>query len=514
MGKRMAALLVAVAVTLGLACGTGCESMLEREYIVTSSHAEVTTASQDTSSVRLGSIEEVMELLSEAVRAGTTELSVQLAYHGEDLEEELKDAIASYKNDPICAYAVQLIPYRITKILTYYEIRFDISYRRTAAQIAAIREVSSPEAFEKELHTMLSVFAQSRAFLIDRYDSETYNFDETFYGIYENTPAVAYGVTGASYTLSPESGDARVMEVTIDYAESPATLLTKSLSASSLAKVIASTAEATGDALYVELHDALCRFARYDEETANADMSQTKVVYTDPYTAYGALAQSRAVSAGYAMAYKQLCDEAGIPCKIVHGRLGSDDHVWNLVQLSDENWYHVDVSLDDEEKQTGYRFFGLSDDEMSLTHQWDASKYPACDGENGRDMLPEDEELRSHSRYVDIVPTQRPGDGDGENTDVDVEIVDLPPDVKPTTEPSAGNAGTQTSGTDAVTVPEGPGNAEPDPTENSTPSFPEPSQTTPTYPEVTLPGLPVETPTGEPDTTDPTYGSGEFETAS
>ena len=55
MKKRMAALLAAAIFTA--ACMTGCESMLEREYIVTSSHAEITEAPQDTASVRLGSID-------------------------------------------------------------------------------------------------------------------------------------------------------------------------------------------------------------------------------------------------------------------------------------------------------------------------------------------------------------------------------------------------------------------------------------------------------------------------
>lgn len=456
MKKRMAALLAAV--IFAAACMTGCESMLEREYIVTSSHAEMTEAPQDTASVRLGSIDEVMEHLSEAVRAGETELSVQLAYHGDDLEGELRDAIAEYRNDPICAYAVQLIPYRITKILTYYEIRFDISYRRTAQQIAAIREVASPEAFEQELRAMLSVFESTRAFLIPSYDPERYDFEAVFNEIYENTPAVAYGVTGVSGTLSPESGDARVMEVTVSYTAGAAALLTKSMSASSLAKVIASTADETGDALYVELHDALCRFARYDEETENADLSLTKTVYTDPYTAYGALAQNRAVSTGYAMAYKLLCDEADIPCRIVHGRLGSSDHSWNLVQLSDGNWYHVDVSLDDEEGKTGYRFFGLTDEEMSLTHQWDVTKTPVCGGTHGRDALPQDETLLNHSRYEDTAVNLKPGIVPADSSDVDVESGTLPPEVPD----GNGTDGSEETGTEEGTEPAPPSGEEPE----------------------------------------------------
>ena len=76
---------------------------------------------------------------------------------------------------------------------------------------------------------MLSVFESTRAFLIPSYDPERYDFEAVFNEIYENTPAVAYGVTGVSGTLSPESGDARVMEVTVSYTAGAAALLTKSM---------------------------------------------------------------------------------------------------------------------------------------------------------------------------------------------------------------------------------------------------------------------------------------------
>ena len=158
------------------------------------------------------------------------------------------------------------------------------------------------------------------------------------------------------------------------------------------------------------------------------------------------------------MAYKLLCDEADIPCRIVHGRLGSSDHSWNLVQLSDGNWYHVDVSLDDEEGKTGYRFFGLTDEEMSLTHQWDVTKTPVCEGTHGRDALPQDETLLNHSRYEDTAVNLKPGIVPADSSDVDVESGPLPPEVPD----GNGTDGSEETGTEEGTDPAPPSGEEPE----------------------------------------------------
>lgn len=62
-------------------------------------------------------------------------------------------------------------------------------------------------------------------------------------------------------------------------------------------------------------------------------------------TAYGALANGKAVCQGYSFAYKLLLRRAGVPAVYV----GSDSmqHAWNMVQMENNGWYHVDVTWDD-----------------------------------------------------------------------------------------------------------------------------------------------------------------------
>lgn len=65
----------------------------------------------------------------------------------------------------------------------------------------------------------------------------------------------------------------------------------------------------------------------------------------DKFSAYDALKKS-ASSRGYALLTYKMMREAGIPCRIVIGKMGSAVHVWNIVKL-DGVWYYLDNAGDD-----------------------------------------------------------------------------------------------------------------------------------------------------------------------
>lgn len=86
------------------------------------------------------------------------------------------------------------------------------------------------------------------------------------------------------------------------------------------------------------LHDYLVRNCVYDRSAVIEVISPSR-------TAYGALANGEAVCQGYSLAYKLLLRRAGVPAVYV----GSDSmqHAWNMVQMENNGWYHVDVTWDD-----------------------------------------------------------------------------------------------------------------------------------------------------------------------
>lgn len=77
------------------------------------------------------------------------------------------------------------------------------------------------------------------------------------------------------------------------------------------------------------LHNWVIRNADYDE------------TYTY-YDADGVLLYGTGVCQSYALAYRLLMNEVGIPNCLEYGT----DHVWNMIQLGD-GWYHVDLTWDD-----------------------------------------------------------------------------------------------------------------------------------------------------------------------
>ncbi len=86
------------------------------------------------------------------------------------------------------------------------------------------------------------------------------------------------------------------------------------------------------------LHDYLVRNCVYDRSAVNEVISPSR-------TAYGALANGKAVCQGYSLAFKLLLRRAGVHAVYV----GSDSmqHAWNMVQMENNGWYHVDVTWDD-----------------------------------------------------------------------------------------------------------------------------------------------------------------------
>lgn len=55
---------------------------------------------------------------------------------------------------------------------------------------------------------------------------------------------------------------------------------------------------------------------------------------------------NQSVCAGYARAFKMLCDAVNIPCLYVSGHVSEELHAWNLVYVNN-SWYQVDVTHDD-----------------------------------------------------------------------------------------------------------------------------------------------------------------------
>ncbi len=106
----------------------------------------------------------------------------------------------------------------------------------------------------------------------------------------------------------------------------------------------------------------------------------------DSHNAYGALVNNLAVCDGFASAFSLIANEFGFRNMLVEGKSNYNntrnvDHAWNIVEFEGA-FYHLDVTWD----QSGftmfneypYFYFGLTDDEIAIDHEWDFRTTPTC----------------------------------------------------------------------------------------------------------------------------------------
>lgn len=93
------------------------------------------------------------------------------------------------------------------------------------------------------------------------------------------------------------------------------------------------------------------------------------------FTPYGVLKEHKAVCVGYATTFRLFMNMLGMECHIVH----NDGHSWDLVQLDDGEWYHVDV-YSDVSRTSQYSNFNMPDGIAKNSYEWDGSMLPVAKG--------------------------------------------------------------------------------------------------------------------------------------
>ena len=112
------------------------------------------------------------------------------------------------------------------------------------------------------------------------------------------------------------------------------------------------------------LHDTLLQFVAYDKEAVTSSNRP------EPFTAYGALVEGKAVCQGYALAMKLLLCYAGIQSTIISGTSQGIAHAWNAVELNNQ-WYYLDPTWDDTEQNVRYDYFNITSEILQLDHTVD-----------------------------------------------------------------------------------------------------------------------------------------------
>lgn len=104
------------------------------------------------------------------------------------------------------------------------------------------------------------------------------------------------------------------------------------------------------------IHDYICKKASYDD-TYNPNLNSI----------YSLATTGKTKCAGYASAFKEICNYVGMNVKYISGTSDGELHAWNSVKI-DGTTYYIDVTWDD--SGSSYKYFLITKEELKKDHNW------------------------------------------------------------------------------------------------------------------------------------------------
>lgn len=340
---------------------TGCSALLERDYTSVTPHNAVPTTEEDPSILRADSYQELVNALIYFISGGVDEGIIRLYTDIEQVEPFLADAcLEVVQEDPLGAYCVEFIKYTVDPVVTYFEAKVEITYRRTREQVASIVQATGVTAIRSELRTALTTFATERTLRINYFEEGEAFIQDLACQAYYDAPSFALGMPEVSVFIYPDSGRQRIVEI----------LLTYPLDSTELKQQQKTLAQAL-DQLVFELE-----MLQPEASWTSAAQVVMEGRHFDPQggkTAYDLFHSGVADSEGLALAYAALCERLELSCQVARGTLEEEPHFWNVVQ-TEEGWRHLDLSTELQDDILLYTDSQL----LALNYSWEEESLPAC----------------------------------------------------------------------------------------------------------------------------------------
>lgn len=424
--RFIAASLAALSPTLLL---TGCSKLTDREYSYVEDHPQ--DYIEDSGGQYL-TVENYQGLRSAILRyvtdmepTGAIRIS---RYNGNIADDVAAACLDISRNDPMGAFCLDYIAQDFSRIVSYYEVSFNFVYNRTPEDVARIVHVYTLEQAQEEI---IKAYRNRDTSLILRcYYYDEWDVDLTRYlsSVYYDIPECALLQPGIDTQMYPESGTQRILEFTFDYSEDPDLLRLRSEKLNMLADNFIAENDLDFDAEDEEsivlclqkLCEALGSLSSYDSTAEERSSVDDSFVKDERFTAFGVLNDRNAVSEGFALAAKLICDRLGIPCQIVQGIRNGFNGCWNMVRIGNY-YYHMDACS----FASGDPVFLLGDDTMNNCYRWMLANYPMCavdrelPGEavevgpfteeppaESEDAPPPEEEIPADEEVLEEVPTE------------------------------------------------------------------------------------------------------------
>ena len=361
--KRVTAFILILALVLPL---TGCASLFDREYFSSSEYEAPAGPSDYEGATEVSTYLQLTMAINNLVSEHGESLLLHFTggYDG-DIAEDLAAACREVSTDTaLGAYAVDYISYDLDRIVAYYEAEVFVYYKRTAEELESMLSVNTSTGLYNAICDALAGLETGLVAMVGASNVDEAAVLDYVDEAYFSNPLACVERPEAIVNVYTGGGMQRIVELELDYGATAATLTSRRGMIENTVARLAGSATSDSDA-YRALQ---CLTALVGE----CDYSESS-----PGTLWSALMAGQADSEGMAVAYKVLCDAAGIDCVVVEGRLDRAEHYWCIITV-DGGSYHVDPSRT---LSLGYGpTFLVSDAQMWGSYWWDNQNYPECNG--------------------------------------------------------------------------------------------------------------------------------------
>lgn len=358
----------------------GCAAMLERGHETVTTHVDYAVTDDDSvlrAETYQGLVSAMLYFVNEHRRGGT----IRLYNYTGDVEADLDNARDEVMyEDPLGAFSIHGLTYDFTRILTYYEVDLRITYSRTAQEVNALREVTGLAGVRQELKRLVAGQESSTAFLASYFSGDQELVEQLLILACLGAPELFrhHDINTIDISLYPKTGTRRVVEVKLEWSQSPGTVAEEEKEyAQQLETTAAALLEANppaGESYTVEELAAIVRNAHGGFD-----------YYFGVWEALGALTGEPATDTAAILAMEYLCQQCSIEVEPVIG----PGVTWLIVSTPEGYRHLMPAMLFGPDEDAGWKgipaepFHLYTDQELmelaELGWEWDMTLYPACE---------------------------------------------------------------------------------------------------------------------------------------
>ena len=349
-------------------CLCGCGFLKGTTYVVVEPHDDQTEISMDSDVTTVSSYLSLKNAILTMIEEGVKDGAIRAEAYRGSLAADLDQAVDEVLNhSPLGAFAVDHMTYDYSKIVSYYEIHINISFRRSLDEIRSVIYVNDINALRGKLQEAMSTYEAT--LLLRLGDYQPFDLRDEITDIYLEHPEFALENPETTMEVYPETGTQRILEIRFTYRNLPENLMEHK---QDLQKQVEQLSTIYGSAS-TDMTNAKRLYTRLGRDAALVPDMEYDSMFTN--SAYGALVENYATCYGFAQAYTLLLHACDIDCKVIAGAKDGAEHYWCLARIDGE-YYYVDPSNSVDAQNMDYFLLGSAELEAQGYLMWNTSDLP------------------------------------------------------------------------------------------------------------------------------------------